>query len=387
MTTDLVNRADLETLASTDGDPPFVSLLSPTHRVGVDVDVDRLAWKNVLSGAEDALAERGMRRPEITDLLAPARALHQDTLAWQHMGDGLAMYLRPGWHRTLRVPMALPELVSVGDRFLLGPLLPMISGDEHFLVLALSQRALRLFEGTRQRMAEVDLTGVPTDLRDVVAPAEPRSDTMARPATSAGGTAGRAVYYGHGAADEGYRKEDVISFLREVAGGLHGKLAGRTAPLVLVGLEDLVAGYREVNGYRHLVGTAITSNADEMSADDLHRSAWSLVEQRVDAARDHAISVFHQLKGTGRVSSDPQAVRQAAHEGRVETLFMTADPWCWRQDETGQLRVVEMGRAGPLAECERLDATVVGTLRTGGQVHATPSQVVPGSDVAAIFRY
>ncbi len=387
VTTDLVNRADLETLASPDGDPPFVSLLAPTHRFGADVEVDRLAWKNVVSGAEDALAERAMRRPEITDLLAPARALQHDGLAWQHMGDGLAMYLRPGWHRTLRVPIALPELVSVGDRFLLGPLLPMVSGDEHFLVLALSQRSLRLFEGSRQRIAQVELAGVPTDLRDVVAPPEPRSDTMARPATSGGGTSGRAVFYGHGAADEDYRKDDLVSFLREVADGLHRVLAGKTAPLVLVGLEDLVATYREVNGYRNLVGTAITSNADEMSADDLHRSAWSVVERRVDAARDQAVSVFRQLQGTQRVSGDPEVVRQAAHEGRVETLFMTADPWCWRQDETGQLRVVEMGRAGPFAECERLDATAVDTLRTGGRVHATPSQVVAGSDVAAVFRY
>ena len=59
-----------------------------------------------------------------------------DGLFWQHQSDGLALYSRPGWWRSFRVPLDLPELAVVGDRFHVSPLLRLLTGDGHFLVLA-----------------------------------------------------------------------------------------------------------------------------------------------------------------------------------------------------------------------------------------------------------
>src|SRR5665811_2450745 len=78
-----------------------------------------------------------------------------------------------------------------------GPLLRLLSGDEHFLLLALSQRRVRLLEGSRDRVEELELGEVPSSLLGVTEPAEPRSHTMARP-LSAAGRGGPAVFYGYG---------------------------------------------------------------------------------------------------------------------------------------------------------------------------------------------
>lgn len=113
---DLLNRTDIQTLAASGGDGMHVSLFIPTHRYGGEVQGDQLQWKNLVS-AVDALLTDEMRRSELDALLAPARELQNDSMAWQHMSDGLAMFLSPQGHHTYRIPASLPLLATAG-----GPL-------------------------------------------------------------------------------------------------------------------------------------------------------------------------------------------------------------------------------------------------------------------------
>lgn len=382
---DLLTRAEIESLANAEAGDAQVSLFMPTHRFGAGVDADRLRWKNLVTGVESVLAQR-MRRPDVEALLAPARRLEDATMDWQYMSDGLAMFLRSDWHRTFRVPAPMPTLATVGSRLVMGPMLRLLSGDEHFLVLALSQRDIRLMEGSRNTVEQVQLDDVPTSLRDVVEPQEPRSDTMARPAAGAG-RGGPAVFYGHGAGDQHLKKDEVTRFLRGVSTGLREVLSGQTSPMVLVGLEHLVTAYREVNAYGHLCENAVLHNADQVSAEELHQMAWPVVEKQLRDKRAQVIERFRELHGTGRVSSDLQTVIGAATEGRVETLFVKADPWCWESASEDLYPIVQLGADERYADCEQIDSAAIATLHGNGQIYATSQLVVPGSEVAAIFRY
>lgn len=383
---DLLTRSDLASLAEPEAGATHVSLFLPTHRFGNgDVRADQLRWKNLVADVEARLLAEA-RRPDVEHLLAPARALQDDAVEWQHMSDGLVMLLRPGWHRTFRIPAPTAELATIGDRHTMGPLLRLLSGDGHFLLLAVSRRRIRLLEGSRNTVEEVELADVPTDLRDVVEPAEPRSSTMARPAGAAG-RGGRAVFYGHGAGEEHADPDEVGRFLRRVSSGLDEVLAAQSSPLVLVGLERLVAEFREASSYPHLIDEAVHHQPDDLSAEELHRLAWPLVEARLRSERSRAVDRFHALHGTGRASSDLGEVAEAAAHGRVEVLFVRADPWCWERVEGASSPVFRLGIDEDFAACELVDAAGVATLHGGGEVHATSETVVPGSEVAAIFRY
>src|SRR5699024_8361025 len=118
---------------------------APTHRVsdGKRGEEDRLRWKNLLTAVEHTLASDGLERSDARDLLAPAWQLHGDNMAWSHMAEGLAMFLRKGWHATYRVPLELPELAAAGPGFILGPVLPLLT-DRNYVVLTLSQRKVRV---------------------------------------------------------------------------------------------------------------------------------------------------------------------------------------------------------------------------------------------------
>ncbi len=382
---DLFTRADVELLAAPGQGETQVSLFMPTHRFGEGIEADKLRWKNLVHGVERALSKK-LRRPEVEALLAPARRLQEDEMGWQYMSDGIAMFLRPDWHRTFRVPAPMPSLATVGDHLVMGPMLRLLSGDEHFLVLALSQREIRLMEGSRNTVEEVQLTDIPTSLKDFIEPHEPRSDTMARPSANAG-RGGAAVFYGHGAGDQHVKNDEVVKFLRAVSTGLHDVLSGQSVPLVLVGLDQLVSAYREVNSYGHVLDQSIDHNPDQLSSDEVHRLAWPVIERQLRERRAGVIAQFHGLNGTGRVSSDLATVSQAATEGRVETLFVKADPWCWEGVSDDPEPIVQLGTDKRYADCEQLDAAAVATLSNSGQVFATSQTVAPDSEVAAIFRY
>ena len=61
----------------------------------------------------------------------------------------------------MQVPLRLPELVTVGDRFVVRPLLPLLTAGGHFHLVALSQDEIRLFRGTRFGLDAVELDGLP----------------------------------------------------------------------------------------------------------------------------------------------------------------------------------------------------------------------------------
>jgi hypothetical protein len=58
-------------------------------------------------------------------------------------------------------------LVVVADRFHVKPLLPLLTSDGTFHVLAISQNQLRLLEGTRHAVDEIDLENVPETLSEI----------------------------------------------------------------------------------------------------------------------------------------------------------------------------------------------------------------------------
>lgn len=376
---DLMSRAEFEELVG-EGSGPRVSLFAPTHRVTgtKERDQDRLRWKNLLTAVEHALAKDGLERPDVDELLAPARELHGDGMAWSHMADGLAMFLRKGWSAAYRVPLELPELGAVGPGFVLGPLLPLLA-DQNYVVLTLSQRRVRVLRGSRDQIGELALPGVPQAFGDVFETDGPRADSAGSRFTSPGLTGGV-----HGSSSQdNVHKEDVVEYFREVARGVEEQLAGRSIPMILAGLPEWVAVYRDLSSYPHLVDGAIEHNPDGMSDDELRAAAWQLVDARLSEEGRRLLDRFHEqrARGTGALGADQ--VLTAANEGRVDTLMMTADG-CYTGGNGGPEVVLPLRDREDL--CGLADAAARATLRNGGAVRVLDE--LPGRHtVAAVLRY
>src|SRR5713101_8349111 len=155
---DLFTRDDLRTLLA-EHQSPCVSLYVPIEHGGGKKNSIR--WKTCLKEAEEQLVATGRPSPSGRHLLEPARLLLEDPTFWKHQSDGLACFLAPDFLRLYRLPLRFREGLVVGDRFHIKPLVPLLSESGRFYVLALSQKAVRLLQGTWQSVSDVDLKGVP----------------------------------------------------------------------------------------------------------------------------------------------------------------------------------------------------------------------------------
>jgi hypothetical protein len=380
---DVVRRADLERLAL-QGTGPCVSLFLPTHRGGREVQQAPIRLKNLLRQAAEGLEANGASAPTIESLLGPLRRLLDDRLFWRYQSDGLALFSRPRWWRFFRVPLDLPELAVVADRFHVTPLLPLLAADGHFFVLALSQNRIRLLEGTRDRLEEVDLPGEPLGGRDALQGDEVERQVQLYVADR-GGVGARGIFHGHGDVGD-VQEERVLQYFRSVDRRLREVLAGEHAPMVLGAVEHLSPLWRKTTTYPHLVDQTLPGNPEDLRSDQLHARAWPMVEPLFLRAQRDAVARYDQLAGTGLISQDPQEITGAAEDGRIETLFVSQHP-------AGPAAVSTTGDAAPSRDAgsapnELVESATVTTLTKGGIVYALPAGEVPGAgSAAAVFRY
>ncbi len=352
---DLFTRDDLKTLLA-EHPSPCISLFMPTHRGGAEEDPIR--WRKHLAEAEERLVKAGWRAAEVKELLAPGRRLLEDITFWKNQSDGLAAFLAPQFLRLFRLPLAFKDLVVVANRFSIIPLLPLISSNGRFFVLALSQHGVRLLQGTRDRVSEVDLKGVPRSLAEALLTheaKEPFSFHGRRAGEGAGSWGG--IFHGHGVGIDD-SKDELLHYFQKIDRGLHPLLSEERAPLVLAAVDYLQPIYRQANTYAHLLEEGVAGNPDRLSNKELHDRAWPLIKPLFEEAQQRAAAQYRQLAGTDHASGDLEAVVAAAYEGRVETLFVALDRQVWGvfDPSTGRVERARAGivwRRGPAGPCRR----------------------------------
>jgi len=379
---DLFTREDLKALLA-EHPLPCVSLFMPAHRGGAEQDPIR--WRKHLTEAEDRLVKAGSRAAGVKEFLTPARRLLEDAVFWKNQSDGLAAFLAPQFMRLFRLPMMFQDRVVVADRFSIIPLLPLINSNGRFYVLALSQHGVRLLQGTRDGISEVDLGGVPKNLAEALLAheaKEPFSFFGRRTGEGAGSWAG--IFHGHGVGIDD-PKDELLNFFQKIDRGLHPLLSEERAPLVLAAVEYLQPLYRQANTYAHLLERGVEGNPDRLTSKELHDRAWPLVKPRFEEAQQQAVAQYRQMAGTGLTSGDVGAVVTAAYEGRVETLFVALDRQVWGVFAPAVGRIVQ--HMQPLSgDVDLLELAVAHTLAHGGAVYAVaPKELPGGTDVAAIF--
>lgn len=388
---EIITREDIAELAAK-RDGRLVSIYMPTSRVTYEPREDPLRLKELLSAAEEMLTAGGVRAPEARELLAPARSLVDDRLFWKAQGDGLALFLSSDFFRTYRLARSFDELLVVGDRFHLKPLLPLLAGDLRFYVLALSKNNTRLLQCTGHSSSELDIPGVPRDMaaalkydvfdrqlqwRTKTTRAEGGDrKTGMRPATFHG--------QGFGREDE---KEQYLEFFRELARGVERVLDGDTAPLIPAGVEYVVSLYREANHYPYISELEITGNPDRMRNEELRSGGWELLEPSFRREREGAADRLRAAGGTGHSTDDLGEIVPAAASGLVDTLFVAVDEHSWGKFDRASGTVSRHAKKRP-GDDDLLDMTAISTFLTGGKVYAVNEEEMPvDAPVAAIMRY
>ena len=375
---DIFDRPDLDNLLKTQAGP-CVSIFLHTERTGREMQQNPIRLKNLLREAEQRLSDLGVRGAD--KITKPAHDLEADSSFWRHQGDGLALFLGPDFAESYTLPVAFEDLVVVADHFHLKPLLPMMSSGEHFYVLGLSQKYVKLFRGGRYSVGEVHLTGVPASLADAL-----QYDDREPSLQSHSGGGARAIFHGQGLGKDD-PKDDIKRYFRLIDAGLHEILKDERAPLVLAGVDYLLPLYREVTEYPHVMPDGVVGSPERVSIEELHARAWEIVTPLFDLDCESAKARYLAVADTPTGTADVKQAIRAAHQGRVETLFVAVGKHLWGTwDETTEaIHIHETPEPGDL---DLLDAAAAQGWLRGGHVFAVPPDEVPGGGhLAAVLRY
>jgi len=370
------------------GEEPSISFFLPTDPVSRDPQQNRIKLKNLLRLAEDQLKQTTLRPAEIEKLMSPVETLYNESIFWSHQQEGLAIFVNRSLFRYYRLPISFEEVVEVGKKFHLKPLLPLLSQDYQYYLLTLSQNQVQLYQCSPDHMHPTNMDGIPESLGEAMGydDLEKQLQFNTRTSQGGGGEMRAAAFHGQGIGMENTKK-DLLQFFHKVDTGIQQKMSGNSVPLVLAGVDYLFPIYREANTYPKLMDKGITGNPEELTEKELHRQSLSLVAPLMKESQDKALALYAELEGTGRTSKVLEDILLAAHHGRIESLFVATGYQQWgifhQEDQK-----VDIQESATSENEDLVNAASLQTYLNGGAVYIVPLEEMPGdTGMAAIFRY
>lgn len=378
---------------------PCVSIYQPTHRMHPGNRQDPIRFRNLVKKAAESLQQQHPQG-EHESMLAPLHALAADHDFWNHTADGLAVFAAPERFETALLQRTVPELSIVAPSFHVKPLIRIVQSADRFHVLAVNRREVRLYEGNRDALDEINLNdAVPRTVTDALGDelAEPEAQVLSYgtgpSAPGAGSNRGHGGQKTGGMQHAHGSKKDVIDqqtekFFRAVDRAIaehYSKPSG--LPLILAALPEHHAPFREVSHNAQLVDARIEINPDALALDDLRARAWHAMEP----VYLHRLAELSERFGAARAAhtGDDRLndVGRAAVQGRVDVLLLEAS-----RQVPGRLdSATGAPRIGVLDDPQiddMLDDLAERVLATGGDVVVAPADRMPTTTgLAAIYRY
>jgi len=348
--------SDLSQLASLNS--PVISIYMNTHPFGRSSAQDGVRFAHLVNDARNRLLAAGHDKKWVKDFLEPLLVLSADAEFWQHQQSSLALFRSTDQLIGFRLTESHGETLAIGDVAVLSPLLPHVRDIPDFLLLALSKNDVRVYECDDVSARVVEDARIPTSFDDALRFEDPEAQLQFH---SAGGG---PIAHGHGVGDE-VAKERLERFLMAVDRAVTSREGDPPRPLVLAAVEHNIARYRQLSAYPNMSSDHLAGNPDRTSVADLHQSAMLLLIDHAAAARASRIEDVRALVGTGRTETDPDAILDAARNGRIDTLWMnhTAD------------------------DSQTTNDAVIATLRNGGRVEHSATPVLDGVGALAVTRW
>jgi hypothetical protein len=366
---------------------PCISLYMPTHRSHPGNLQDPIRFKNLLRQLEESLLLKYTAN-EVKEQLEPFQKLANDSEFWNHTLDGLAVFGATGLLKVVGLRQTVEEMAMVADSFHTKPLRKYLQSVDRYHVLGLTLHDIRLFEGNRHSLEEVDLTDdTPKTITEALG--EELTEKHSSVA-SYGGVGGEStsMHHGHG----GYKEEaekDAERFFRVIADAVYENYSKPTGwPLILAALTEHHSLFHKVSKNPFLLPKGIAINPASVSTDKLIEMAWEIMEPVYLLKLDSLAERYGKAKANGKGSDDYKEVAVAAVEGRVETLIVEEDriiPARITNLVTGNTQKKDI--KNPKVD-DLLDDMGELVTKMGGQVMVLPAVKMPSNTgLAAIYRY
>jgi hypothetical protein len=375
----MVSDKTVEEILEKNGNP-LISITMPTHKMGEDIKQDPIRFKNLLANVTDALSDRGMKQSDIDEILKPAKELLEKPMFWSHQDNGLVVYLAKGYFNYFQLPYSVEEKSYINTHFLITPILPMVSLDGTFNVLAISRKNARLLQCTRNGSKDITPDEVSTDIDDYLEVVQEKQLQL-----HTGAERNKAMFFGHGSGDEDNRGV-LEAYFRQLEKAITDKLKNNNHPLILIGLEDNLAFYKSINSYNRTVDQTVDTNPDDLKDHDLKDNGWEKIQNYFLKDMYNSLDQFSE-RTDNKVSNNLTEVIESTVMGKSKNIFLSMgeDRWGHYDEDNHEVHLTDEPSN---EDVDLLNWLAVKGLETGSNVYILPREEMPmKSTVAAEFRF
>jgi hypothetical protein len=374
---------DLKPMLAAGG--PCLSVYMQLSKAGINQNAKQndLRWRECLRNFDETIKQHGAQGRELLESISRWDAVAPDPEA---PGKSVAVFRAPDVFQVALLDGEVTDRAVVGPHFYIRPLLPDLTKEKKFNILALSQKDVRLLRCTTRTSEEVPLppSTVP-NFEKWMNSVKPDHTDAKRGTTGPSSGSSKGAIAPLGTEREG--KEEYLShFYKQVEHGVYEALRGHTEPLVLAAVEYELPIYRELNRYPNLAKESVQGAPNSLKAGEMHARAIEALNRCYGIQVDEALAEWNHKVGGG-ASSRLKDVITAAHDGRVLTLLVS-DSF----EKTGVFdettNSVKGRETGGSEDEDLINDAVVQTVRHAGKVLLAPHHKMPnGSVFAAIFRF
>lgn len=375
---DITTRPTLQQFLADTKQGPYVSLYMswPEH---TPVEKLRIRFKNMLKHVKTVMAET-YSDTDFAPYAAELEPYEQDPMFWQDSeANGIGMLTNGA--QTYVTPMyeAVDEVAMVTEVPQILPLMLDEATATDFDILALNADSIQLYHNHGHQVRSVSLPDdAPQTLKGTLG-TEIRGGELN--SVSQGG--GHVTYHGHNE-KSAEKASDQRRFYQAVDQYLLTNYSNpKKMPLVLMGLAENVAVFREISKNHHLLPklAVVKSPAtlDFVELDDLLEPVRATLRDR---RRQHFANVIENARGNGNYTDELATIVSAALRGQIAILFVQAGARIHARLEGDQIE--RDSKAAQHANLLNTLADIV--LGHGGQVELLPEAHL-SAKVGATMRY
>lgn len=234
-------------------------------------------------------------KDETQDYLQPLLELTGEENFWNHTSLGLAIFSGTDFLRVIDLNEAPEEMAIVADSFHTKPLQQSLQSTGRFHVLTLSLNEVKLFEGNRHSLVEVELHAEVEEEAVEALDGEQESTSLNR--NSATGS----FHFIQGSKKDESLGE-VEQYFREVSNAVFESYSKKSGlPLVLAALPEHHHLFHKVSKNSLLLEAGIKLNPSSVSKERLAELAWEIMEP--EYLRKHEELIDRELSaGQGKWS-------------------------------------------------------------------------------------
>ena len=289
-----------------------ISIIVPTHRLSPERRGDHLEMEKAINKAKEYLHYK-YTKEQVKPLLQSLDELfHQ--IDFDHNAEGLGLFVSSNVKQLVPFFFPVKEKLVVNNQFETRDLLYQVYYEQPYMVLLLTEKGAKLFEGKFNTLSEIKDVHFPLQYEDDYEYNHPVRGSS---------------YVGHAFTKEFERDKSELQeihyedFLRQVDETLNSYLVDNTS-LVVTGTKKDVAYFRKLTKHKNIAGE-LHGNYSYAPLSELGSLSWNLVTAWLNGEKQKMITELEEQIGQDRAVTGITASWKAANEGLGLKLLVEKD--------------------------------------------------------------